>query len=173
VNTMLTCSPRHGSGGPRRGADPGIVRVRLPASGGESERDGYRASARLPQRVLRRLFFDARHDSPEHARAAARAWRTQQLAAAALPDPSHRRLVLKPRSDSGVVGVYHSRARRLGSATWNACYQTSAGERRSRSYSVGKYGEDEARALAVEQRREWERDDLGCALPALEAVHHG
>jgi hypothetical protein len=50
--------------------------------------------------------------------------------------------------------------------------QTSADERRSRSYSVGRYGEDEARALAVEQRREWERDDLGCALPALDVAQN-
>lgn len=159
-------SPRRG-GGPRRGADPGIVRVRLPSTGGGSERAGYRATARLPQDVLRRVFFDADHGgTQEGSRAAARAWRAQQLADAALPDPPNRRLVLKPQSDSGIVGVFlRSPRHHRGSAAWVAYYETSAGERRSRSFSVGRHGA-EARALAVEQRRAWERDDLGCALPS-------
>lgn len=166
-------SPRRGSG-PRRGADPGIVRVRLPATtGGGTQREGYRATARLSHRVLRRVFFDVKHGGPAGSHAAARAWRAKQLADAALPDPPNRRLVLKPRSDSGIVGVYRSPARRLGSATWNASYETSTGERRARSFSVGRYGESEARTLAVEQRRAWERDDLGCALPALDLAPSG
>jgi len=157
-------APRYGCG-PRRGADPGIVRVRLPPVG-EADRAGHRATARLPRTVARRVFFDAEHGGAEGSRAAAREWRAQQLASAAVPDPPIRQLVLKPKSASGIVGVSRrSRPPGRGSATWIAAYETAGGERRSRSFSVGRYGEEQARAQAVEQRRAWECDDLGCALP--------
>jgi hypothetical protein len=155
--------------GPRRGEDPGIVRIGLPPTSG-ARRDAYRATARLPGVVLLRVFFDADHGGAEGSRSAARAWRAKQLADAALPDPPTRRLVLKPKSNSGIVGVFRRSPRRCGTAAWEANYETSAGECRSRSFSVGLYGEAEARALAVEQRHAWERDDLGCALPSFDAA---
>lgn len=159
-------SPRRGSG-PRRGADPGIVRVRLP----RAAREGYRATARLPHAVLRRVFFDNDYGGAEASRTAARAWRAQQLADAAVPDPPTRRLVLKPKSESGIVGVYRRPpGHRPGTTAWVATYETSAGVRRSRSFSVGRHGETEARALAVAQRRAWERADLGCVLPTINAA---
>lgn len=161
--THQTGQTNRGSG-PRRGGDPGILRVTLPTSG-NGERGGYRATARLPHDVLVRMFFDSAHGSPGEARAAARAWRADQLAASAVPDHPTRRIVLKPRSPSGVVGV-HRRAR--GSPAWIATYDTTAGERRARSFSVGRYGEAQARSLAIEQRHAWELEDLGGALPAMQ-----
>ena len=155
--------PRRGSG-PRRGATPGLVRVSLPPTGG-APRGGYRASARIPSAVLRRVFFDADHAGPSGAREAARLWRAEQLERAAVPDPPLRRVVLKPKSSSGIVGVYRRPPGR-GSAAWVASYETAAGERRSRSFSVGRHGAAEARALAVEQRRTWELDDLGRPIPS-------
>lgn len=151
--------------GPRRGGDPGIVRVELPATRKRGSRPGYRATARIPCAKLMRVFFDADCGSADDAKAAARAWRGQQLAIAAVPDPPGRRVVLKPKSSSGIVGVCRRRAVRQGSAAWVATYETSAGERRARSYSVGRYGEAGARALAIDQRRAWEWQDLGAVLP--------
>ena len=150
--------------GPRRGSDPGILRVTLPPSG-SGERGGYRATARLPHDVLVRMFFDSAHDSPDEARAAARAWRANQLAAAAVPDHPTRRIVLKPKTPSGIVGV-HRRGRAW--PAWIATYDTTAGERFARSFSVGRHGEAQARSLAIEQRKTWELEDLGRALPAMQ-----
>jgi hypothetical protein len=134
----------------------------LPAKNGL--REGYRATARLPLDVLVRLFFDSTHGGPDKALVAARAWRTGQLAAAAVPDPPRRRVVLKPKSTSGVVGVH----RRGGSApAWVATYETTTGVRRARSFSVRRYGEAEARSLAIEERHGWEVEDLGGALPVI------
>ena len=154
--------------GPRRGDDPGIVRVVLPATRARGSRPGFRATARTPRAILTRVFFDSEWGGADAARAAARAWRGQQLANAAVPDPPARRVVLKPKSTSGIVGVFRRPARR-GSAAWVATYETSAGERRARSYSVGRYGEAGARRMAVDQRRAWEREDLGCVLPPMQA----
>lgn len=158
-------TPARGAG-PRRGPTPGIVRVHLPARATGGVRSGFRATARTSRAVLTRVFFDADCGDAEAARAAARAWRTQTLADAAVPDPPTRRVVLKPKSASGIVGVFRRPARRGGSAAWVASYETSAGELRSRSFSVGKHGEAGARMLAVEERRAWEIEDLGCALPS-------
>jgi hypothetical protein len=161
--TLHTARMNRGSG-PRRGSDPGIVRVTLPPNG-NGERGGYRATARLPNEVLVRMFFDSAHGGPDEAHVAARAWRADQLAAAAVPDHPTRRIVLKPRTPSGIVGV-HRRGR--GWAAWIATYDTTAGDRFARSFSVGRYGEAEARSLAIEQRQTWEMEDLGRALPAMQ-----
>jgi hypothetical protein len=74
--------------------------------------------------------------------------------------------VLKPRSSSGVVGVFRRPARSTGSATWVATYGTVKGDRRTRSFSVGKHGETAARTQAIDQRHDWETQELGSALPA-------
>jgi hypothetical protein len=106
----------------------------------------------------------------EGARTAAREWRREQLEQAGLPNPAIRRLVLKPRSGSGIVGVSYRPAspRRSGTAAWVACYQTVTGEKKSRSFSVGKYGKDEARERAIAERAEWEREELGTSVAGHE-----
>lgn len=156
-------SSRRGS--PRRGAYPGLVRVTLPPSRSPESRAAHRATARTPSGVRRRLFFDSEHGGPDGSREAARAWRATELAAAAVPDPPTRRIVLKPRSASGIVGVCRV-VRASGTPIWEASYGSSAGERSVRSFSEGKYGEDGARQRAVQQRREWERADLGTVIPS-------
>lgn len=151
-----------------RGATPGLVRVCLPSTAAScAPRTACRAQARTPSGVRCRLFVDADHGGPAGAEAAARHWRAAELAAANVPDPPCRRVVLKPRSGSGIVGVYR-RVRRHGSPVWEASYGSSTGERQVRSFSEGKYGPITARALALEQRQAWERADLGSTLPMHE-----
>ena len=160
--TVPGAHPKRGSG-PRRGACPGIVRVHLPPLSDGLPREGYRATARLREEVRQRVFTDEDYGGPDEALAAAREWRGEILADAGLADPPNRRVVLKPKSPSGVVGVYRREptAGRAGTATWIATYGTSSGEKKSRSFSVGKFGEKEAFDHAVEQRLKWETDDLG------------
>lgn len=160
--TVPGAHPNRGSG-PRRGACPGIVRVHLPPLSDGRPREAYRATARLCEEARQRLFADEDHGGPDEALAAARAWRGRILADAGLADPPNRRVVLKPKSSSGVVGVYRREPTtgRAGTAVWVATYGTSSGETKSRSFSVGKFGEQEALDHALDQRRQWETDDLG------------
>ena len=150
----------------RRGQDPGIVRIELPAHPRCQERYAFRATARLRDQILTRVFTDAEYLGEDGARDAARAWRSQQLERAGLPDPVLRRLVLKQRSATGIVGISYRPAstERSATAAWIASYETVTGEKKSRSFSVGRYGDDDARGRAIGQRAQWEREDLGKAV---------
>lgn len=145
---------------PGRGPLPGLVRVRLP-----SGRDGWRATARLPSGAVRKVFFDGAFGGAAAARDAARAWRRIILAQAGVPDTDRRRVVLKPRTTSGRVGVHLRPARRGASAYWTATFTQADGTRLQRVWSVRQYGHEQALALAIAQREAWEVAELGSALP--------
>jgi hypothetical protein len=145
---------------PGRGPSPGLVRIRLP-----SGRDGWRATARLPSGAVRKVFLDERHATSGAAREAAHRWRAAQLRAAGVPDAESRRVVLKARTASGIVGVYRRPARPGASACWTATYEKSDGTRLQRAWSVKQHGNAQALAFAVQQREAWEVADLGSPVP--------
>jgi hypothetical protein len=153
-----------------RGPTPGLVRVHLPPSGRAAHpRSGFRATARLPGGSVERLFLDTKEGGETKARAAAVAWRRAQLTGAGLPDPERRRVVLKSRSESGIVGV-HQRADR---GVWVATYETEMGKRLARGFSVRQHGPEKAKTLAIAQRRAWEREHLGVPLPVVPSLISG
>lgn len=67
-----------------------------------------------------------------------------------------RRSILRKNNTSGIVGVgrYNSVNNKTGkkSAFWQAFWDDKTGKRRSRKFSVLRYGEEEARLLAVKER---------------------
>lgn len=140
---------------PGRGPAPGLVRVRK----------GWRATARLPGGVKRNVFLDSQYGSAEAAGAAARAWRAEQLREARVPDAPARRVVLKPRSVSGIVGVHLRPGRRGTSAAWTATFEKDDGRRLQRTWSVRQHGRTRALAHAIAQREAWEIAELGSPLP--------
>lgn len=109
---------------------------------------------------MSRIFTDVEYGSAEAALAAATDWRRGELEAAGIPDPPDRRIVLRARSASGIVGVH----RREQRGVWVATFDTGDGARLSREFSDAEYGEEEARRCAEEQRRIWEREHLGQAM---------
>lgn len=140
---------------PGRGPTPGLVRVP----------GGWRATARLPAGPINKKFNDAHHGSPSAARAAAEGWRAGQLRIAGVPDAAGRRVVLVPRTASGVVGVYLRPARTGASAGWTATFELADGSRLQRVWSVRLHGHTRAVAFAIAQREAWEIAALGSALP--------
>lgn len=151
---------RRNTSRPGRGPSPGLVRVRLP-----SGRQGWRATARLPEGAVRKLFLDEQYGTPSGSRAAASEWRTAQLRAAGVPDADSRRVVLRARTPSGIVGVYLRPARAGASACWTATYEKADGTRLQRAWSVKQHGPVQALTLAVQQREAWEVADLGSPVP--------
>jgi hypothetical protein len=137
---------------PGRGATPGIVR--------RQDRSGYRATARLGTGTVRSFFTDLKHGGAAGALDAAVKWRRAVLEEAGVPNPCSRRVVLRPRSGSGIVGVHL----REGRGVWVATFETAAGHRLSREYSQRKHGPDGARELAVAQRCAWEQEHMGRAV---------
>jgi AP2 domain len=65
------------------------------------------------------------------------------------------------RNTSGVVGVSRTKSTRKGHTYeyWQAWWG-SGEERQSVKFSILKYGEDEARQLAVKARKKWEREAM-------------
>ena len=103
----------------------------------------YRGGRRLHQHFAHSSF-----EGEAPALAVARAWRDAVLAV--VPPlreqgtPVWRSRVQRP----GMPGVYLSKPQRYGTATWQGRVVLPDGRLRSRKFSAGQYGEDEARAMA-------------------------
>jgi hypothetical protein len=82
-----------------------------------------------------------------------------------VPDAKGRRVVLIPRSASGIVGVHLRPARPGASAGWTATFEHADGSRVQRVWSVRLHGHTRAVAFAIAQREAWEIAALGSALP--------
>jgi hypothetical protein len=82
-----------------------------------------------------------------------------------VPDAKGRRVVLIPRSTSGIVGVHLRPARPGASAGWTATFELADGSRVQRVWSVRLHGHTRAVAFAIAQREAWEIAALGSALP--------
>ena len=96
--------------------------------------------------------------------AAARAWRDQLLLEVSGPQYEvWKREKRHPSNSTGMSGVFRGTARdhsRVDPSAvsacddWQALWTTLDGRRRVRSFSVNKFGEEAARALAVRARQE-------------------
>jgi AP2 domain len=71
-----------------------------------------------------------------------------------------RRQKVSARNRSGIVGVSRGVWEEGGreAAYWQAAWVGGRGERRSKKYSVNKYGEERAKRLAIKARREAVRE---------------
>jgi len=97
-----------------------------------------------------RFFADSKYGGAQESLAAARRYRDQLFAGAPEETTAERRDRLTRRNKSGVVGVSYSSRERQGqiSAYWVAQWTGDDGSRRTISFSIEKYGEEEAFGLA-------------------------
>ena len=113
-------------------------------------------------RIVIRMFSDGRHGGRRAVLAAALAFRAAMLKQ--MHDPGYalwRRNRKRRNNTSGIVGVarYANRERArpgrkpIEREYWQAFADDGKGARRSRKFSVAKYGEMRARALAIRARR--------------------
>lgn len=74
-----------------------------------------------------------------------------------------RRSVIRQNNTSGIVGVgrYVRSDNKSGTETafWLAFWHDKFGNKRSRKFSVTLYGEDQARTLAIRQRKKWLKEN--------------
>lgn len=114
------------------------------------------------------LFSDSAYGGPEQARLAAQEYLKQYLGshlklAMAIKNSRERRYHrgrLDRRNRSGVTGVRKHFQRWKsggGAAYWTATFKNLAGRPATKSWRIDDLGDDEARALAVEFRRGWEK----------------
>lgn len=116
-------------------------------------------SRRKPRRDFQKYFLDHAHGGTEGALAAAQAWRDE--IEAKNPRTTKRQLasLVRKHNTTGASGVYRRIVRRKSKdgrirtyAVWQAQTPLSVVPYRTRSFSVIKFGEQEAKRLAIEAR---------------------
>ncbi|TWU46190.1 AP2 domain protein [Rubripirellula tenax] len=102
-------------------------------------------------------FSDAKYGSPEKSLEAAIAWRKEALEIIPPRDRREYAELGKSHNTSGITGVYktigHYRVDGTPVYYWVASWCPSKGKRRHRNFSIDKYGEEEAKRLAIEARK--------------------
>lgn len=134
-------------------ADKGISRIDSGSTHGWFVR-GYRNG-----KTFSRLFSDIKNGGRDAALEKARHFKEElRQKLDELPvEPRARRIVTRDaRNSTGVLGVCRTR-KKSPSGTFNECYSVSwrptPGVQKCTSFSIRKYGEEKAFALAVEHRR--------------------
>lgn len=106
--------------------------------------------------TFRQTFPDSKYGSPEASLEAAKEWHDE--AKTLLPPLNRKEFAeLKKRNNtSGHVGVHRSHQIKNGRKLyhWVASWSPAKGAQKSRRFSVLKYGEEEAKRLAIEAREE-------------------
>lgn len=100
--------------------------------------------------VVKRQFSETRNGGHDGAMARATGYRDQVLGE--LPPYSKReyQAIVRTSNTSGITGV--RRYRKAGHLVWEACAQFPSGKSKSRAFSINKYGDEEAKQLAVQAR---------------------
>lgn len=125
----------------------------------------WKVAVRRAGQYIHQYFADAAHGGTAQALAAALAWRDQTVAELTGVDYAvWRRELMLPTNTSGIVGVSRGfvlkkRGKRtVKFAMWTAYWQNANGKRSTRSFSVNKYGEEEAKQMAISAREEGMQD---------------
>lgn len=146
--------------GPKTTRHKGITRVDHPAR----RTFGYMARVVWQKKIHIKFFSDKKYGDRLAALSSAIEWRNQMERELGKPR-SERIVVSVPRGKSGIIGV-----RRRKTPTGGA-YEASwieDGKVRRTSFSVRKYGERTARALAMKLRKEKEKARLRAPTGATE-----
>jgi hypothetical protein len=110
--------------------------------------------------IAQKSFYDSQYGSDEaKSLAAAKKWRDRKKREVCADKPFH--IVPRPDNKSGVVGVffaeYYSKRDKRIIREWVASWNDENGKPKRRSFSVKKWGYNEAFRMAVDTRREAER----------------
>lgn len=122
----------------------------------KSSHDGWFARYTRDGVTFRQMFADSKYGSPEASLEAAKHWHEE--ARTLLPPLNRKEFAeLKQRNNqSGHTGVHRSVFKKGGKEYyyWIAIWHPIKGKKRSKRFFVTKYGEEEAKRLAIEAREE-------------------
>ena len=122
----------------------------------DSSTHGWLAQVQRRHAIINRMFSDGLYGGRRASLRAAVAWRDALLNA--LHDEHYalwRRNGKRRNNTSGIVGVgRYAVSGQPHAAYWLAFWNNGEGTRQSRKFSISKYGEGRARALAIAARRD-------------------
>lgn len=125
----------------------------------ERHNHGYYVRVTSNRKTQSKFFADKSNGGK---RAALRAAKVHELELRKQAEARRRnkRQVASARNTSGIVGVGRAVWEESGreAAYWQAAWTSSGGERKSRKFSVNKYGEEKAKRMAIKARREGVRE---------------
>lgn len=129
---------------------------------------GWNVNIRRHDRYYQREFSGVRHGGVDGAKAAAKEYRDQVLQNA--PPMSMREFasIVRTNNTSGVPGVFRRTEGQY--IYWAAIVHLPTGKTRRRSFSIKKYGEENARAKAMSARQELLEGLHGWLTPYPEVV---
>lgn len=101
------------------------------------------------------FYFGANRTEQAAEKAAIKRWRELRKVFPVLTKRRFREVIRKPTA-SGIPGVSRITTYSKGHAydVWKACWTSRNGIRRSKQFSINKYGEKEAKRLAIKTRME-------------------
>ena len=101
------------------------------------------------------FYYGAKTTEQAAHKAALKRWRELRKEYPVLTRRGFREVVRKPTA-SGITGVTRITTSSKGHDydVWKACWTSVRGVRRSKQFSVNKYGEKKAKRMAIEVRRE-------------------
>lgn len=123
----------------------------------------YRVSLTRAGKSVAKLFRDRDHGSSRAALKAAKTWRDTQLAVLMPKTRTEFGRMISAKNTSGCPGVYRRKTVVRGREywVWQAQSPSGAGPLRTRSFSVDRYGEDQAYQMAVQVREGFLQDAPG------------
>lgn len=129
---------------------------------------GYHAwqvAIKRTKQYICKSFADSVYGGTAEALAAAIQWRDQKVVELTNEDYAvWKRERMRPDNTSGTIGVSRSihtdrqKKRITKQASWHAYWKNADGTRRSRAFSVSKYGEEQAKQMAIQARAEGMQD---------------
>ncbi len=123
---------------------------------GKDGRSRFRILINYNKEIIQEYFYYGANTSEEVAhKAALKRWRELRKEYPVLTKRRFREVLRKPTA-SGIPGVTRITAYSRGHYynVWKANWTSVRGVRRSRQFSVNKYGEEEAKRLAIEARQD-------------------
>ncbi|MEM7769199.1 MAG: AP2/ERF family transcription factor [Cyanobacteria bacterium P01_E01_bin.6] len=117
---------------------------------------GYYVRLKRDGRQYAKFFSDSRFGGQQNALKAAQDYLNEL--SEQLPRRSQAGQI-STRNTSGIVGVSQTKSTRKGHTYeyWQAWWG-SGGDRKSRKFSINKYGTQKAKQLAIETRKIWEQE---------------
>jgi hypothetical protein len=114
---------------------------------------GWQVSIRRRGKRYAASFYDCRHGGRQRALVAARAWRDRQLKELVPLERREFAMIVRTNNTSGYPGVTRIE-KRTGFVYWHARTDLPNGKSLNRTFAVTKYGEEGARARAIEERKQ-------------------